>query len=514
MPRVSDRQAACALFLIAFSIVGAFVAMGIQMTADDGFYYLVIARNVASGGGSTFDGLHPTNGYHPLWLLLLVPLAAAWPERLAEAATLLQGVLWGAAGALVYLVARRAGHERGVLRRRGMGRLASALAAIAFWGFTVRQAACGVEFSLQALGIAAAALAWTHLADAPDRRRACLHLGALAALAFLARLETAALAGLLGLALFAELRGDPMRRRCLAAFAAPLALAAIAWGVLELFLFGHLLPVSAAVKGAWSAQLLAADATAAGGVLAAKLQHLREILGEVLRRRPELLAGLLASLVARPGRLAKVLGARSPFVLYAAVQLAACALLYHDGLSLVPWYFVVQPLLTALWIGAALEAGTGALRTRLPRAATVVAAAALLLVLGWTLRRGWGERARLAPERLPLRNAALWCRAHLPADAVIGSWNAGTLGYLSGRRVIDLDGVVNSWEYFERERFDLCAYWQRNGVTHVVDVFDGGQASSVVPTLPAYAPCAGRLVPIGVAPGDPRNGRAVIHQLR
>lgn len=38
---------------------------------DDAFYYFKIASNIASGHGSTFNGIHETNGYHPLWLGLL-----------------------------------------------------------------------------------------------------------------------------------------------------------------------------------------------------------------------------------------------------------------------------------------------------------------------------------------------------------------------------------------------------------------------------------------------------------
>ncbi len=44
---------------------------------DDFFYYLVVARHILAGQGSTFDGTHLTNGYHPLWMLVflvLVPL--------------------------------------------------------------------------------------------------------------------------------------------------------------------------------------------------------------------------------------------------------------------------------------------------------------------------------------------------------------------------------------------------------------------------------------------------------
>jgi hypothetical protein len=38
---------------------------------DDAYYYLQIAINIADGKGVTFDGIHTTNGFHPLWLLLL-----------------------------------------------------------------------------------------------------------------------------------------------------------------------------------------------------------------------------------------------------------------------------------------------------------------------------------------------------------------------------------------------------------------------------------------------------------
>jgi hypothetical protein len=38
---------------------------------DDFFYYLKVASNIASGRGSTFNGLVSTNGYHPLWMWTL-----------------------------------------------------------------------------------------------------------------------------------------------------------------------------------------------------------------------------------------------------------------------------------------------------------------------------------------------------------------------------------------------------------------------------------------------------------
>ncbi len=49
--------------------------------ADDAFYYLQIARHLAANGHSTFDGLNPTNGYHPGWMLLMTGLARLVPGQ-------------------------------------------------------------------------------------------------------------------------------------------------------------------------------------------------------------------------------------------------------------------------------------------------------------------------------------------------------------------------------------------------------------------------------------------------
>ena len=43
----------------------------IKYTSDDSYFYLKTALNLAKGYGSTFDGINLTNGYHPLWTLLL-----------------------------------------------------------------------------------------------------------------------------------------------------------------------------------------------------------------------------------------------------------------------------------------------------------------------------------------------------------------------------------------------------------------------------------------------------------
>ena len=43
-------------------------------TRDDAYYYFKVAQNIGEGHGSTFDGINLTNGYHPLWMLICVPI--------------------------------------------------------------------------------------------------------------------------------------------------------------------------------------------------------------------------------------------------------------------------------------------------------------------------------------------------------------------------------------------------------------------------------------------------------
>ncbi|NJN79953.1 MAG: hypothetical protein HC797_05495 [Anaerolineales bacterium] len=43
---------------------------------DDAYYYFKVAQNITEGYGSSFDGINLTNGYHPLWMLICIPVFA------------------------------------------------------------------------------------------------------------------------------------------------------------------------------------------------------------------------------------------------------------------------------------------------------------------------------------------------------------------------------------------------------------------------------------------------------
>ena len=77
---------------------------------DDGYFYPQIARYIAHGQGSTFNGIMLTNGYHPLWMLVCITAAAFVSSSSALVQTLgtVQDLLLLACVAVLVLIAREA----------------------------------------------------------------------------------------------------------------------------------------------------------------------------------------------------------------------------------------------------------------------------------------------------------------------------------------------------------------------------------------------------------------------
>ncbi len=460
--------------LLGGGLLGGVADNAARAFSDDASYYLVLAAHVAGGQGPTLDGRHVTDGFHPLWLSLLVPLAAlaSEPRALVLGVALLQTVLVVAAALLVMRT----------LRAR-VGAWAALLGACFFLTFASvsRAALLGLEWSLHAFLFALLAALWQRdfCASGVASVARCARLGSVLALLFLARLDTLPLAALLVVTL--AWRGARGRR--LVALALPVALAVVTYAVVTRGTTGHVTPVSAAVKGEWSRALLERDVRRVEqGWAAAKLAQLVWPVGRLRRAFWMPLAlgtiGFALACLWPGGR--RALADWRAFAVFAWLQWWALALRYHDGYSFAPWYFVAQP-----WLAALLVATAAQRFARRP----AVAACACVLVGGFALGDAWRWRARAAGEE-PLYAVARALREHTPAGARVGAWNAGQIALLSGRVVTNLDGLVNSWEFFEHERHDLCAYLQREGITYLADSFPAGGAPAMVSGL---TPCVARL---------------------
>jgi hypothetical protein len=130
---------------------------------------------------------------------------------------------------------------------------------------------------------------------------------------------------------------------------------------------------------------------------------------------------------------------------------AACVLLagYYRVLSVEVylWYYApiaLYLMVVLLHVVADFAAAAVAERQNL----TVVQA---ILVVPFLIAVVFATRQLVDPQLHSLqegdRAAALWVRDNTPGGTVIASWDAGIIGYFSDRPVVNLDGVVNSFEW-------------------------------------------------------------------
>jgi hypothetical protein len=209
--------------------------------ADDAYYYLGVARNIGAGRGSTFSGLTETNGYHPLWELMLSAVAFVFrdPHALVAAVVVLQGLLWLLLVREALRIGRAVGSETAaVVGTALLGLLAVVTGQLSFSGM---ESAPLLVFALTAIRM---------IVTLRDGDRAAeIRLGIVLALVVLTRLDAALT--VVPLAALVALRGRPPLRETArrgARLLAPSAGALVAYVAANLALFGTATPVSGQAK--------------------------------------------------------------------------------------------------------------------------------------------------------------------------------------------------------------------------------------------------------------------------
>lgn len=423
-----DRVVVAGILAVgAYSI--AMAARGIEyllaQSADDAAYYLRVAENAAHGLGFTFDGLAPTNGFHPLWawvltaLHRLVPLS---PEGMVTLVWVLQSVLMTVSAWILWR-----------LLRRHTGSWPAALGTVLYVGRLYYTGRGGMESSLLLLLVLV-------LLDRADRwrpygpGRAAL-VGVLAGLCVLARLDSVFVAGAIAAAW--SFTGDRGRRRLvLAAIVAGAAtLTVLPYLVSNLRGFGHLVPISGMLKSSFPDP----------GWYAASFR----LQGQ---DRAVLLAALLCAVAFLASRLRPEREQAPVFVRTLLLALAAGVLahLLYSALfmrwGIFGWHFVLVRLALALTLPVLMArfVAPGSARGRVlwPAVVTLVALVSALPIM----RRDWREDVS---DTWAARGyeAARWVQRETPEDAIFAMNDSGAFGYFSRRRVVSVDGLVNSFAY-------------------------------------------------------------------
>lgn len=163
---------------------------------DDAYYYFTTARNITNGLGSSLDGINPSNGYHPLWMLVCIPVFffarfdIYLPFRIL---TIILGLLSAGASILLF---------------RMVSRLVSTAAGIfsaTVWAFTplilLVTSRGGLEAGINAffLILLISLVANSSLPDSKMTIRKSLLIGLVASLVFLSRLDNIFVIFMLGI---------------------------------------------------------------------------------------------------------------------------------------------------------------------------------------------------------------------------------------------------------------------------------------------------------------------------
>ncbi len=481
----SPRALIACLGVIQFVIPLVYIAGGAArinafLTNDDTYYFLQTAWNARHLGFVTFDGINPTNGVQFLWFSMLYGLTFLADDKtaflriastVAVALTCLPyGIFWTLAD--------------GTWKAR-QSLLAAAMAL--FWflicAYRPNQYLVGLEPALHASIIWTVVLhyirIYRQLRLGPVRSSSVLLFVVLLIMNTWTRLDSFGLSAsfLVLLLLTVDGRLNPRAAGVSRALSLPVrtyvaGAVAIAIGAVTLFGFfqlagGSLLPVSALVKGHhvdrlslgafynWSLVLFPLRIPGANLLNVLGIVAMFASLWTLFRMPVEIGQDDRAAL-----RLVSIALGVS-IIIHSIVTFGMFRYYYFWYLSAT---FVYWTIVLALFSVDLMTRKAQSYRA----AATAGFVVAVSIVGIWWLTE---PPNNLAATRY---DVAKWMDANLEEDAIVGSFNAGQLGFFSNRSVVNLDGLINHVSYFENVLRDgspgaLAAYIDRIGIDYVVD---------------------------------------------
>ncbi len=515
------RHAPFALFIAGLLAYGAAFAWHLldrfdlvnlirDVNYDDSFYYFQIAWYLSEGNFSTFDGgLTRTNGYHPLWLLLITPFYWFFDKTEALFAIKAFEVMLVAGGVALVAGAARVARLPWILLFAALPALyqnpglfvgmeaAAGLFMLGLFLLAVCLFARDPARWRWPLAAAAFALPWVRL------EYVAISVAAAAALC-LVEWSGGFPSAPAGEASVEELSPRVPRqpggwrgwgRPALALNAAAPLSGAVA-GILAYFawnavVFGGLVPVSGAAKqlksqvrwelrGGYSLTENV-DAFLRSGFFDDELLIALEVcvyaalvwwFSRRSRGRDDwlLLAFLVGVFGLAAGHLAKF---------------AQSVLTVHPRWGEYSWYFVPAYLMEALVVPARCCVaiwfvrrflGPGLRRvSRIPSLGIVgIGAVFLLSTADFTAPFRFVDSRRestLLGSRNTNYMGTMAMNRLLPEGSVVGSWDSGIVGYFSRFPVMNLDGLANSWDHLRARRAGTgAAFLQRRGITHYANM--------------------------------------------
>ncbi len=454
-------------FFDALAILRANHLALVHRMPDDSYYYLELAARASRGEGFTFDGINETNGFHPLWQVLLIPLTIMRGDALVRAALLLALLCSLVAVLLVVRVVWKLAGPGPAL----VGGIVAVQIALPYWVNGMEGAAAILMFALLLTALVA-------FAECPTRGRAAI-VGIACAGVVLARLDAAVVVGIIPIAILWRTRSWKLAGWCAGTAAGVL----IPFGLWWVVRWHHVLTTSAAVKNSavesYARTHFGGRFTTGYARYAARVAN--DYLSDLLNPRAfgglasgafGRLVGLVLMILAAIGwglalrtRITAPRSGRSLGPIAWALGVILAVLLLKAAIDIVAapmwaqaWYSSPQRLAAGFLIGAGAWMGLAWIwqGTR-PVAIACVAIMALSLVppnvTSWARagdaqrsENGWQDQSDLAAD---------WIRDQGPSGRY-GARDAGLVGFrLDGaRNVVNLDGLVNDYDFADLVRHD------------------------------------------------------------
>ena len=454
---------------------------------DDAYYYFKIAQNVAEGHGSTFDQITTTNGYHPAWMWVLIPVFLLAKINLVlplRIVLILCSLLHFGALMLLLLALVRMGIDILI----GLGaelllvlspacnnallagtEMALNLFLVALFIFILNRAVCG-----------------EHSVFVCTNRIYFVFLGILAGLLFLVRLDNVFLLlvftiNIVGSKLAS--RSGSLREGTLliASFLVPFAAIVLLYALYEVFSFGNIVPVSGQVKAYW--------ASLGGSVFGYNSNSPAErILAYFSITPSKTINGPLAGIwrflsledlsliitVSLVGVLAfgivKTKSARPFFLLLSASIIHVLYFALTGYVQTRYWYWVPAYVCLIFFVGLGVQGLLSSESKRLRQRFELLVLCVLLVFLGPPFFSDISAKFKSggAGDTSYYLERAQFIETYTPADAIIGITNAGGLGYFTNRHIVNVDGLVNSYEFLESmKNYTSYLYLKQIGVNYI-----------------------------------------------
>jgi hypothetical protein len=428
--------------------------------ADDAYFYLQIADQIAQGRGSTFHQITPTNGYHPLWMLCCA--AGAWltggnKEWLLHLMAVFQVGLWALSAWLLVKIAQQI---KSSFLSAGIALLTFFLLIVG--GLRLFEAHLAITLQLTA------SLLFLHLFSQSKPLKEYILFGSLLGLIFLARTDalffSASCGVILGLNVLATPSLEGRRRSIILAMTLPPLLIASAYMGTNLWFFGHAVPISGVIKSTFPHMNFHWDALG---------DHGRWIVGTAIFL---LLASVLMS---RKDQRACCFFAMGTI----AVTLHALYVCCFAWAS--QWHFTTAYAFLPICLSFLLTE----CQQRLPKKAQTLFSAlahgctltlfALAVTIGYLKTQYnfslymWVSGRQQLNKNItdsPGKQIAQTLNRYLPRGTRVFVYDApGVIAYYSHVHILPVDGLINDWDY-DREIVDegIASYLKRQNISHFI----------------------------------------------